>query len=222
MQLGVFGATGPAGRGLASRLASLGHEVVVGSREASRSEAVVSQLRDEWGPRVDSLDAGTNADAAAARDLVVLATTWEGAVATAAEHSVALAGKPLIAMGNGLTRVGKEFNPVLPPEGSLSQAVQAAAPAARVVAAFQHVPAAAFAALDTPLESDVVVCSDDEPARDLVLGLVAGMPKLRAFDGGSLVNAIGIETFAAVLLTLNVRHRGRGTLRFLGLPGWQE
>lgn len=218
MTIGVLGATGPAGRGLASRLASVGHVVLAGSREESRAEAVVSELRDEWGPRVDSLSAGTNARAAEA-DLVVIATMWEGAVATAAEHSDALAGKTVIAMANGLERVGREFHPVLPKGRSLAEAIQAAAPAAHVVSAFQHVPAAAFAALDSPVESDVVVCGDDDSARATVLALVAGIPELRAFDGGSLVNSIGVEAFAAVLLTCNLRHRGRGTLRLLGLDG---
>lgn len=219
--IGVLGATGPAGRGLAARLASVGHDVVAGSRDESRSEAVVSELRDEWGSRVDSLTADTNAGAVES-DVVVIATTWEGAVGTASEHADALAGKPVIAMGNGLQKVGREFHPVLPKGRSLSEAVQAAAPAAHVVAAFQHVPAAAFADLASPIESDVIVCGDDEPSRDLVLGLVAGIPNLRAFDGGSLVNAIGIEAFAAVLLTCNLRHRGKGTLRMLGLEGYES
>ena len=220
MQIGVLGATGPAGRGLASRLASVGHIVVAGSRDDSRAEAVVSELRDEWGPRVDTLSAGTNADAAACPDLVVLATTWEGAIATAAEHADAFAGKPLIAMANGLEKVGREFHPVLPDGLSLSQGVQNAAPDARVVAAFHLVPAAALADLDHPLESDVIVCGDDDDARRLVLDLVVGIPDLRAFDGGSLVNALGIEAFAALLLTLNLRHKGKGTLRLMGLEGY--
>jgi predicted dinucleotide-binding enzyme len=88
-----------------------------------------------------------------------------------------------------------------------------------VVSAYQHVPAAAVAALDAPIESDEVVCGDDDPARTAVLALVAGIPDLRAFDGGSLVNSIGVEAFAAVLLTCNLRHRGKGTLRLLGLDG---
>jgi hypothetical protein len=219
MQVGVLGATGPAGRGLAARLAAVGHDVVAGSRDPARSEAVVAELRDEWGTRVDSLTAGSNAEAAAA-DVVVVATTWEGAVSTAADLADALAGKTVIAMANGLEKVGREFRPVLPEGRSLSEAVQAAAPAAHVVAAFQHVPAAAFAALEEPIASDVVVCGDDDAAREQVLALVAGIPELRAFDGGSLVNAVGIEAFAAVLLTCNLRHRGKGTLRLLGLEGY--
>lgn len=221
MQIGVLGATGPAGRGLASRLASVGHEVVAGSRERSRAEAVVAELRDQWGPRVDALSAGTNADAAAAADLVVIATTWEAAVPTAAELAPALAGKPVIAMANGLEKVGREFHPVLPAEGSISQAVQAAAPAARVVAAFHLVPASALADLDAPLESDVIVVGDDDAARTTVLDLVVGIPDLRAFDGGSLANAVGIEAFAALLISLNLRHRGKGTLRLVGLDGYR-
>jgi predicted dinucleotide-binding enzyme len=95
--------------------------------------------------------------------------------------------------------------------------VQAACPDARVAAAFHLIPAAAFAALDTPLESDVIACADADDARDAVLGIIEGIPNLRGFDGGSLSNAIGIETFAALLLTVNLRHKGKGSLRLLGV-----
>jgi len=219
MQIGVLGGTGPAGSGLAARLASLGHDVVAGSRDPAKADAVVGEIHERWGDRVATLRGGANADAATC-DLVVLATVWDGLVDTAAEFADALAGRPVVAMGNGLVKVGREFHPVLPAEGSISQAVQAAAPDAKVVAAFQHVPAAAFADLDHPLESDVVVCSDHDDARETVLDLVAAMPSLRAFDAGSLLHAVGIESFAAVLLSLNIRHKGKGTLRFLGLEGY--
>jgi len=222
MQIGVLGATGPAGRGIAARLASAGHDVVAGSRDADRAAKVVDELRDQWGERVATLRPGSNADAAAADDIVIVATTWEAAVETTRAHADALDGKVVIAMANGLEKVDGEFRPVLPAEGSISQAVQAAAPGARVVAAFQHVPAASFAALDTPLESDIVVCADDDDARDAVFELVADLPDLRAFDGGSLANAVGIEAFAAVLLSINLRHKGKGTLRLLGVKGRRE
>jgi NADPH-dependent F420 reductase len=195
----------------------LGHDVVAGSRDASRSRKVVASLFEQWGPRLATLRSGTNEAAAAAPDLVVVATIWDAAVDTTRDHAAQLDGKVVIAMGNGLERVGKEFHPVLPPEGSLAAAMQAAAPDARVVAAFQHVPAAAFAALDEPLHSDVIVCGDDQAARDVVLDLVATMAELRGFDGGSLANAVGIEAFAAVLLSINVRYHGKGTLRLLGV-----
>ena len=219
MKIGVIGATGPAGKGLAARLASVGHEVVAGSRDPARGEATVAELRERWGSRVDGLKGGSNADAAAAGELVVLAVPWDGAVDTARAHAEALAGKVVIAMANGLTKQGREFHPVIPDEGSVSVTVQVAVPDARVVAAFQHVPASAFGDLDHPMESDVIACGDDDDARRAVLELIAAIPNLRAFDGGSLVNALGIEAFAAVLLSINLRHRGKGTLRLLGVEG---
>jgi NADPH-dependent F420 reductase len=216
MEIGILGATGPAGRGLAARLASIGHDVIAGSRDPAKSAKTVASLRERWGARVDRLRAGTNAEAAAAHDVVIVATTWDAAVPTTSAHADALAGKVVICMANGLERVDDEFRAVLPDEGSLAEAVQSAAPAARVVAAFQHVPAAALAALDRPLESDVIVCGNDARARDLVRRLVEEIPDLRAFDGGSLANAVGIEAFAALLLSVNLRHEGKGTLQLAG------
>ena len=81
MQIGVLGGTGPAGRGIAARLAAAGHDVVVGSRDRERGRAASSTSSgSSWGDRVAGLEPGTNHDAADA-DLVVLATVWDAAVA---------------------------------------------------------------------------------------------------------------------------------------------
>lgn len=215
MRIGVLGGTGPAGRGIAARLASVGHEVIVGSRDRARSAAVVEELRAQWGDRVAGLTAGTNHDAADA-DLVVLATVWDAAVPTAAALADELAGKAVISMANGLIKDGRQFVPVVSPAGSIAAEVQAVAPDARVVAAFHLVPAAALADLDHHLTSDVLVVGE-ETARNAVLDLVDGIPDLRALDAGPLANALGIETFSAALLTVNLRHKGEGTLRLEGI-----
>jgi len=65
--------------------------------------------------------------------------------------------------------------------------------------------------------SDVVACGDDDAARKALMEIIAGIPDLRAFDGGSLENAVGMETFAAILLTINIRHKVRAGLRFGGV-----
>ncbi|HUF84260.1 MAG TPA: NAD(P)-binding domain-containing protein, partial [Acidimicrobiia bacterium] len=174
---------------------------------------------ERWGKRVEGLKGGGTADAAAGGEVVVLAVPWDGAVDTARQHAEALAGKVVIAMANGLSKEGREFHPILPEEGSVSVAVQRAVPDARVAAAFHLVPAAAFENLDHTMESDVIAVGDDDDARATVLELIRGIPDLRAFDGGSLVNAVGLEAFAAVLLTINLRHRGKAALRLLGVEG---
>src|SRR6266480_2895061 len=110
MKIGVLGATGPAGGGVAARLASVGYDVIAGSRDPARAEAATAEL-------------------------VVVGTQWEAAVPTATQHAGALSGKVVVSMANGLTKVDREFRPVLPDEGSLTMAMQAAVPEARVAAA---------------------------------------------------------------------------------------
>ncbi len=65
------------------------------------------------------------------------------------------------------------------------------------------------------------MCSDDRDASAHVRQLVTTLPDLRGFDGGSLANSVGVEAFAAVLLTINVRQRGKATLQLAGVepPG---
>jgi len=215
MKIGVLGGTGPAGKGIAAQLAALGHTVVIGSRDRERAERTVAELRKQWGDRVKTLEAGTNPQAADA-DVVVIATVWDAAVSTARYVSDKLAGKVVVAMANGLEKQGSEFVAVLPDEGSIAEAIQAAAPEAKVVAALQHVPARSLGDLDGDLESDVLVVGDDDEARTLVLDLVDQIPGLRAFDAGSLRNARGIEAVAAPLLTINLRHKGEASLRISG------
>ncbi|MCZ7530885.1 MAG: NADPH-dependent F420 reductase [Acidimicrobiia bacterium] len=216
MEIGIFGATGPAGRGLAARLAAVGHDVVVGSRDPERAKGIVEELRKRWGDRVATLRAAHNEEAAAC-EIVVIAVAWEAAADTAAAHAEALAGKTVVSMANGLEKIRNEFRAVMPDEGSVALAVQAAAPAAHVTAAFHHVPAAVFADLDSEMEDDITVVGDDDGARATVIELVSSIPGVRAFDGGSLNNSVGLEAFAAVLLTANLRHHGRGSVALRGI-----
>ena len=93
-----------------------------------------------WPDRDLPIDAGDNTDAAEA-DLVVIATPWDSAATTAHEHAADLEGKVVVSMANALVRVGDEFQPLVPPRGSVAAHVQAAVPNCRVVAAFHHLPA---------------------------------------------------------------------------------
>ena len=80
MDIGILGGTGPAGKALAVRLASIGMSVSIGSRSAERGEEIAGQLRDKWGARVPNLHGASN-EVAGEADLVVVATPlgWRGA-----------------------------------------------------------------------------------------------------------------------------------------------
>ena len=215
MKIGILGATGPAGRGLALRLAVAGHDVVIGSRSAERAEEVLAELLAQWPDRSLSITAGDN-EAAAKADLVVIATPWDAAWTTAKAVGEHLDGKVVLSMANALVRVGHEFQPLVPPRGSVAASVQAAVPACRVVAALHHVPAKELGDLDHHVESDVLVCSDHKDAKRTCMDLIAQIPDMRVLDAGDLTQAAPIEAFTAVLLELNLRYKTRVAIKFTG------
>ena len=215
--VGVIGATGPAGTALAARLAAVGYQVIAGSRSQERAEAAVAELTGRWGDRVAALRPATNEVAAAEGHLVVLATQWEGLVDTARQHAEALAGKVVVSMGNALTKQGKGFAAIIPEGGSLAVQVAQVAPGARVVAAFQHLPARELANLDVALHGDVLIAGDDDEAVSVVGEIAAKIPDLRPGASGPLVHAAGLEALTAVLLTVNIRHRTHSMVEILGI-----
>ncbi len=216
MHVGILGGTGPAGRALAARLASVGCEVTIGSRQAERAAEVAAQIKLVWPGHVLSL-VGRGNDAAATADLVVVATPWDSAAATAASVADALTRKIVISMANALVKVGSEFQALIPPRGSVAAAVQAEIPKALVAAAFHHVPARELGDLAHPLDGDVLVCSDHSEAHAATAELIEAIPGLRPLDAGSLSNAGPIEAFTAVILNLNIRYRVRSGIRLPGI-----
>jgi NADPH-dependent F420 reductase len=164
----------------------------------------------------DRLAAGDNS-AASACDVVVIATPWDSAAATVQENADALQGKIVISMANALVRVAGEFQPLLPPRGSVAAHVQAAVPGCRVVAAFHHLPAKELGHLGSPIDSDVLICSDDASALEEVSDIVSHIPGCRPLDAGQLSNATAIEAFTAVLLQLNVRYKTRVAPKLTGI-----
>ena len=216
MRIGILGGTGPAGSALAARLASVGFEVVLGSRSKYRAMEAVDQLLEQWPDRVLPITAGDNADAAGG-DVVVLATPWDGATQTAVSVADQLRGKVVISMANALTRIGKEFQPLVPPRGSVAASVQAAVPQCMLAAAFHHVPAKELGDLDHPIETDVLICSDHPEASEATADLVAKIPHMRPLDCGELSLATPIESFTAVLLQLTVHYQPRVAVKFTGI-----
>lgn len=214
--IGYLGGTGPAGSALALRLASVGYPACIGSRTRDRGAEVAVDLKNKWSAR--SLDISGSDNATAARcEIVVLATPWDSAATTVTELTTDLRGKIVITMANALVRVGREFQPLIPPRGSIAAHVQAAIPESRVVAAFQHLPATELGALDHEVDSDVLICSDYPEATATVSEMVARIAGCRPLNAGLLSNALAIEALTAVLLQLNVRYKTRVAPRFTGI-----
>ncbi len=216
MRIGILGGTGPAGSALGARLASIGYGVVIGSRSKYRAMEARDSLVASSPELAPLLEYGDNAMASAC-DVVVIATPWDSAATTAQENEQLLRGKVVISMANALVRVGHEFQPLVPPRGSVAAHVQAAVPGCRVVAAFHHLPAKELGHLGQPIDSDVLICGDDPAAVRTVSEIVSNIPGCRPLDAGELSNATAIEAFTAVLLQLNVRYKTRVAPKLTGI-----
>ena len=216
MQIGIVGGTGPAGSALAARLADIGYEVVLGSRSKYRSMEVVDALIERWPERELDVLPSDNIGAAEC-EFVVIATPWDAAAITARSVKDQVRGKVVVTMSNALARVDDEFVPLIPPRGSVAASVQSSLPDSKVAATLQHVPAQELGNLDQPLDSDILICSDDQEATELVAEIVGKIPGARALDCGNLSNATAIEAFTAVLLQLNTRYQTRVALKLVGL-----
>src|SRR4051812_11034159 len=95
MRFGVLG-TGTVGQTLATKLADLGHEVTMGSRQAGNEKAV------EWAQRAGGSE-GSFAEAAAAAEVVVNATAGAASLeALRAAGAETLDGKVLMDVSNPL------------------------------------------------------------------------------------------------------------------------
>jgi 8-hydroxy-5-deazaflavin:NADPH oxidoreductase len=216
VKIGILGATGPAGQALAARLASVGFDVVVGSRSEERAADVVAAIAGRWPDRELPLSPADNHGAASA-DVVAVATPWDAAAPVALSVRDELDGKVVICIANALTRVAGHFEPLTPPRGSVSASVQAAVPSCRVVAAFHHVPANELGNIAHPIESDVLICSDHPEATETATEIVARVHEMRPLDAGQLSMATPIESFTAVLLQLNQRYKTRVSLKLIGI-----
>ena len=218
MDIGIIGGTGPAGRGLALRAAMVGMSVVIGSRQAERASEVAADVASRTGAGAGAITGAANEDVCGA-DLVVVATPWEGTIATVSPLAEALSGRVVVSMVNALAKEGRSFLALVPPRGSMAGAVQAALPSSLVSAAFHHLPASQMERPEAAVEADVLVCSDHPAATAATIALVDRIGGLRGVDAGDLAQAAAIEAFTAVLITVNIRNRAHAAIRLTGMGG---
>ncbi|MEU9885367.1 NADPH-dependent F420 reductase [Sphaerisporangium sp. NPDC051011] len=209
LSIGILGGTGDQGKGLAHRFAAAGHQVLIGSRSASRAQEAAASLGEGLPARGDE-----NAAVAAEADVVIVAVPWDGHKALLESLRSELAGKIVVDCVNplGFDKQGAFALDV--EEGSAAQQAAAVLPDSRVVAAFHHVSAVLL--LDpevAEIDLDVLVLGDDREATDTVQALAARIPGVRGIYGGRLRNARQIEAFTANLISINRRYKAHAGIR---------
>lgn len=204
MKVAVLG-TGPVGKGLAARLAELGHDVVVGTRdvEASMAQSESDMFGNppfpEWAGQHPHITVSTLAEAAA--DAVVVVNATNGAAtlhALEAAGEESLAGKVLVDVSNPL-----DFSQGMPPSlsvsntDSLGEQIQRRFPDVRVVKTLNTVNGMLMVDPKQLADGDhtVFVSGNDADAKAQVVELLEAFGWTDIVDLGDITTARGVEMY---------------------------
>lgn len=212
MRYAVLG-TGVVGRTIADKLASLGHEVTIGTRDVeatlarTESDAYGNPPLAHWLEQHKHVRLASFAEAAAFGETVVNTTAGTASLqALQAAGRENLAGKPLMDIANPL-----DFSQGMPPSlnpvntDSLGEQIQRAFPEARVVKTLNTMNAAVMVDPSRVSgEHNVFVCGNDADAKkEVTANLVSfGWPADSIIDLGDLSTARGTEMLLPIWLRL--------------------
>ena len=211
MKIAVLG-TGMVGLALASRLAELGHDVTVGTRDVdatlarTESDQMGNPPYADWAHAHSRVALATVADASAHAELVINATSGNASItALAAAGREHLAGKVLLDIANPL-----DYSQGFPPSlfvgntDSLAEQIQAAFPEAKVVKSLNTMNALLMANPRRLADGDhtVFVSGNDAQAKAAVGELLKSFGWKDILDLGDVSSARGPEMYMAMWLRL--------------------
>jgi predicted dinucleotide-binding enzyme len=192
MRIAVLG-TGAVGRAVAGRLAGLGHELSVGTRDPAETGG-----REEyaaWSAEHPGVRLVTFAEAAADAELVVNAAGGDVSLGILEQAAAGLDGKVLLDISNPLDH-SQGFPPSLfvKDDDSLAEMIQRAHPDAKVVKTLNTMNNSVMVdpqALGEP--TTVFVSGDDPDAKATVTALLRELGHEDVLDLGDLSTARGAE-----------------------------
>jgi hypothetical protein len=172
--------------------AQAGHEVILGSRSPKKAEDVAAEISGH-------VRGGSLQTAAHEAEIIVLAVGFRDATGTLRAVQDALAGKIIVDITN-------PFGAVPPGKTSGIEENAKAAPAARWVAAYKTTfwKTLNQPALGAGMKRDVLVCSDDDDAKNTVMNLIEET-SFCAVDCGRLENARTLDLMVPLMIELDQR-----------------
>jgi len=209
MNVAIIGA-GNVGRALAASFIREGHTVTIASHDPEHASAAAAATGARF--------AKTNAEAAAAGQVVVLAIPFTSAEEVAAEIREAITGKPVVDATNRMS-FGPN-GPTIDNGDSNADRLAAWLPNAHVVKAFNTLFASHQAdPIADGTKLDGFVAGDDRGAKDAVLELVRSIG-LNPVDVCPLARAQQLEQMAFLNIALNATANGSWSSgwRLVGAP----
>ncbi len=213
--IGFIGGTGPEGRGLALRFAMAGERVMIGSRDAERAQRAAASVV-ALAPGL-TVGGGLNEDVAAASDTVFVAVPYAGHRATLEALRATLEGKLIVDVVAPLAFRRGVASALEVDAGSAAQEAQQILANSTVVGAFHNLSAEDLLEPGVVVDSDVVVCADDDDGKASVMRLAETIRGVRAVDGGGLANSKYVEQLTALLININRIYRAHSTIKIGGI-----
>ena len=219
LKVGLIGGTGEEGRGLALRWSSAGAKVTIGSRSIERAELAAAEINKVLGGSY--LLHGTNREAIAGADVVLLTVPFDHAAATLEAHAADFTADSIlvdITVPVSFDKAGAHYIEL--PEGSASEHLRARLPdRVHLVAAFKTEPAHLLAEHNKALDCDVFVASDSKEAKARVVEAISFIEGARPVDAGKLESARALERMTVLAIGINRRYKIKtARYRIVGLP----
>jgi NADPH-dependent F420 reductase len=216
----VVGGTGAEGSGLALRFAKAGLRVLIGSRNLDRAQAAAREIAAQGG--TDEVTGHANSDAVSKAAIVILTVPLSAQIETLKSIRTSFASGAILVDATVPLEVaigGRVSRTVTLWDGSAAQQAARLAPAGvAVVSTFHLLGAEALKNLDQQVDCDALICGDNADAKGAVSQIAEKIPGVRAIDAGPLENARYLESSAALLIALNLKHKvSHSGLRITGL-----
>ena len=207
--IAIIGGTGRQGSGLALRLAKKDRTIIIGSRSEEKAVSVTTTMKEKLGEEYQIIGT-SNFRAANLANLLILCVPLQAQTNILKSILKTFKEKKiLVDVTVPLeTSIGGRSNTLIRLwQGSAAQRVASLVPDnVEVVSAFQTLSASALHNLSKSVDSDVIVCSDSDSARETVMALAEEIDGVRALDGGPLSNSSIIEALTPLLIHLNIHY----------------
>jgi NADPH-dependent F420 reductase len=210
MKISLLGGTGDIAEGLVLRWSKVGHEIFIGSRSEEKAKGIASQYNQKLSERgIRSIIHGMpNAEAAKESEVIIISIPPEYAVSTLESVRNSINNQIVVSPVVPMVKRGRSFFYSPPPQGSAALEIKQVLPeGARLVSAYHNLPAKELSDIEHELDYDVVICGDDDEAKEVVKTLTEDMRNLRVLDAGPLEISSMIEAITPLIVNLNVRYK---------------
>ena len=216
IKIGLIGGTGNEGKGLAIRLGKNDFEIYIGSRNQEKAHLTSEVLKKEYPKGIFKY--GNNEEIARICDILILTIPFANHKEILQKLESFLINKIVIDTVCPISVTKGKVMLLATEYDSVAESAQNYCPESKIVGAFHNISASELLSSKRKLKGDVIVCSDDNQAKETVFKLIHSIKDLRPIDGGPLKNSRYPEQFIGMLISLNIKYKVNTSLLIEEIP----